>query len=168
MALIAPLRMSKTAIYAFILRSERLHDTQHFGVFVGAAYQALPQTELVYDLHTPELAMFGAFLYGKHLIIDGTLGNNACSMMIGRLTVRNPVMNIIKNPARVIGWSMVGVVEAEDDSPRIGMRMRGQKNGKWNIAGSREQFLDDIMRPHPTYQAHIRAVNNYKMEEWSA
>jgi hypothetical protein len=137
---------------SFLLRT----DHPDAGIFASAGYQLQPGPLIRYRLHTPYITDFGFEFYGKHLIVDGTLGPNTAHRMIGRLTINGSV-------GQDSAYAMIGVI---DDTPQVERARRiegsemmwgprpamigafavGRRKGKWNIpCWKRKEFIHGIM-----------------------
>jgi hypothetical protein len=107
--LLAPLRPSKEEIDTFIIHTLAYERAQPstapvssaLGHFASAGYQLLDGDTVVYALHTPDLAALGMRLRGKHLIIDGVVGDLAGKDLSGDLTINGTA-------GSYAGYRMVG------------------------------------------------------------
>jgi hypothetical protein len=92
MHLLEPLRPSLIDLHRHIFMHDSFVDgrsstrSSQLGTFISAGYQLLPEKRIIYDLRTPRLHHLGSYLVGKHLIIDGEVGDYAGHHMIGMLT----------------------------------------------------------------------------------
>jgi hypothetical protein len=91
--LLDPIRPTKDALDYLILRTNSYPEPINYllGLFVTVGYQLLPEKEIVYTLDTPAINNVGDSLAGKHLIVDGTLGNSVGHRMSGKLTINGTV-----------------------------------------------------------------------------
>jgi hypothetical protein len=168
--IIAPLQPTRSALHHHIImtlplfRSEECYGggwlyPADLGIFVSAGYQCLPEKEIIYDLETPRLDNIGAFLQGKHLIIDGSAGISVGNHSVGRLTNNGTLRNragadMIGHFTNhgIVGYSpaagMIGCyTNTRRDCPRPELYL-GRTNRIWNIPKeSRKEFLHDIKNP---------------------
>jgi hypothetical protein len=145
-----------------------LRLARQLGCFLTAGYQLLPQQEIVHDRKT-YLPYLGAFLEGKHLIIDGAVGASPGYEMIGDLTVNGTVGAY--SGERMIGTftfkgsfgfmftkdgtlggtpgkEMIGIYRTHSDHVFLGEH--GQEINAWpryTAPVSHEEFLHDIKHP---------------------
>jgi hypothetical protein len=139
--LLDDVRPSQSSIDNLILRTP---PTERLSVFATACYQLLPDNEVHYTLNTPDLHSFGSYLCGKHLIVDGTLGDLVGEWMIGTLTINGTC------GARP-GHYMIGILHAA--SPAVsastitGAVGRPGKPLHWLTSCDQERFLIDITNP---------------------
>jgi hypothetical protein len=89
MSLLSGVPLSMAALKQHIIKAYAGRPTTYFelGLFASAGFQLLPERDIVYDLDTPNLYGVGAFLYGKRLVIDGSVGQSAGSCMRGELVL---------------------------------------------------------------------------------
>jgi hypothetical protein len=121
--LLGPIRPPLSHLHHCILSILRSSDdVSHIGwmlgVFVSAGYRFVPEEVIRYDLHTPEIHHLGYRLRGKHLVIDGTVGQSVGCEMIGALTVNGAA-------GKAAGLRMIGTFTNNGvlgDSPAECMR----------------------------------------------
>jgi hypothetical protein len=105
-ALLRPITPTLQSLQHFaIATGETAHDWEqdwyHLGVFLTAGLQRLPEHTIHWGIDTPTIHKLEYLLRNKHLVIDGTIGQNVGECMIGRLTI-----NGTAGPSA--GHSMIG------------------------------------------------------------
>jgi hypothetical protein len=142
-ALLSPLRPSLDALDYLVLRNPVEAYDPKLGIFLTAGYQLLPEREIRYVLVTPSLSFLGTKLIGKHLIIDGHVGQMAGAWMIGSLTVNG-------RAGIDCGYDMIGVLTRGGGAvmPDFPPHVIGNAFGRWNIRPSKQAgFLNAITNP---------------------
>jgi hypothetical protein len=128
------------------------------GCFITAGYSLLPEREIVYPLHTPDLDALGSHLQNKHLIIDGTVGAGVGIEMIGQLTNNGEIGN---DP----GHSMIGTFT---NNGKTGLRPANQLIGRY-IDKDKYRFTGYVIGycrgwsrsiPEASRAAFLRAITN--------
>jgi hypothetical protein len=142
--LLAPLRPSLMDLHRFLVLTPHHTSPRNdlLGIFITAGYQLLPQETIVYDLETPHLHNLGRNLYGKHLVIDGSVGASVGELMIGTLTINGMA-------GSWAGALMVGTLDVCGNAGyHVGEGMYGCNQGVWNVSPSgRALFQRAIMNP---------------------
>jgi hypothetical protein len=170
--LVEPIRPSKTAIEQLIIMNHDLTTDDplrrrwaDLGPFATAAYQLLPEEEIIYTLDTPRLYHLGYELREKHLIIDGRVGDGAGYSMFGALTINGEVgpdagermIGRLTNNCRAgygFGERMIGFLENNGRVDTFGYpdvelfgpfdeAMIGKCGSEWNI---KEPFVEKVRR----------------------
>jgi hypothetical protein len=151
------------------------------GNFGSAAYQCLPQQEIICDLDMPDLGGLGSHLNGKLLRITGTLGDFIGDKMVGTLIIEGHVGSYAGN--QMIG-TFVGNDRCKNPSAggMIGCSsfkeghkgtLLGRKNDCWFgiPPGRRQAFLEDIANPehlshHDLYRRLMDAYSPRQTPWW--